>query len=255
MQADIALNPPTTFIGKLAQGLLDRVEKALVRYSIHGNPPLYDPALFPWAAELENEWRAIRAELDDVLRERDALPSFHELTSEVRTITTDDKWKTFLFMGYGFRSERNLRRCPATARALQKIPGLRTAFFSILAPGKHIPPHRGPYNGVLRLHLALKVPEPRDKVRIRVRDRICVWEEGKSLVFDDSFNHEVWNETDGERAVLFVDFARPCRFPGSLLNRLVLAAVPLLPMAREGIRNQRHWERRFYGKDARAAGQ
>ena len=98
----------------------------------------------------------------------------------------------------------NAARCPETMKALGKIPGLSTAFFSILSPGKHIPPHRGAYNGVLRLHLALQVPEPRDLVRIRIARQICHWEEGKCLIFDDTFNHEVWNDTAGYRVVLFV---------------------------------------------------
>jgi beta-hydroxylase len=76
---------------------------------------------------------------------------------------------------------------------LQKVPGLKTAMFSILEPGKHIPPHRDPYDGVLRFHLGLIVPEPRDTLAIRVADQVLHWEEGKALVFDDHFEHEAWN--------------------------------------------------------------
>jgi beta-hydroxylase len=93
----------------------------------------------------------------------------------VEPITQDNHWKTFFFYGYGFECEENCRLCPETARVLKSIPGVKTAFFSILSPGKYIPPHRGPYNGVLRFHLGLIVPEPREQCRIRVADNIRHW--------------------------------------------------------------------------------
>src|SRR5688500_1449517 len=135
-----------------------------LRYSKVGNTPVYDNATFPWAAKVEREWTAIRAELERVLQRKDELPAFHEIATDVSTITQDRDWKTFLLCGYGFHAEQNIRACPETWRILQNVPGLTTAMFSILEPGKHIPHHRGPYNGVLRLHLGLIVPEPRDQV-------------------------------------------------------------------------------------------
>jgi len=83
---------------------------------------------------------------------------------------------------------------------------MKTAFFSILSPDKHIPAHKGPFNGVLRYHLELIIPEPKEKCRIRVHDQFNEWDEGKSLIFDDTYEHEVCNDTDGFRVVLFVDF-------------------------------------------------
>ena len=100
---------------------------------------------------------------------------------------------------------------------MQKIPGLTTVMFSIFEPGKHLPAHRGPYNGVLRLHLGMIVPEAEpDQLAIRVKDQICHWEEGKVLIFDDAYEHEAWNHTDKTRVVLFVDFVKPTRFPRPL---------------------------------------
>jgi aspartyl/asparaginyl beta-hydroxylase (cupin superfamily) len=242
------LNPPTTFIGKTIAAFIDRVEKLLVRFSINGNPPIYDNATFPWSRNIEKEWKIIRKELDTVMERREELPSFHEIMSEVKTITQDDQWKTFFLAGFGLQSEENCRRCPETARILKKIPGMKTAFFSILSPNKHIPAHRGAYNGVLRYHLGLIVPEPIEKCRIRIDKEITHWQEGKSLIFDDSFNHEVWNETAGHRAVLFVDFERPVRFPFNLLNKLLLNAAIFSPFIREAQENQKQWEQRFYGQ-------
>ncbi len=242
------LNPPTSSIGKTITAFIDWVEKLLIRFSIHGNPPIYDNSLFPWSRDIEREWKNIRRELDIVMERREELPSFHEIMSEVKTITQDDQWKTFFLAGFGLESEENCKRCPETARILKKIPGMKTSFFSILSPNKHIPPHRGAYNGVLRYHLGLVVPEPIENCRIRIDKKITHWEEGKSLIFDDSFNHEVWNETAGHRAVLFVDFERPVKFPFNLLNKLLLNAAIFSHFIREAHENQKQWEKRFYGQ-------
>jgi beta-hydroxylase len=242
------LNPPTDIIGKTIAAFIDWVETLLIRFSVNGNPPIYENSTFPWSRDIEKEWKIIRRELDAVMERREELPSFHEITSEVKTITQDDQWKTFFLAGFGLQSEENCRRCPETARLLKKIPGMKTAFFSILSPNKHIPPHRGAYNGVLRYHLGLIVPEPKEKCRIRIEREITHWEEGKSLIFDDSFNHEVWNETAGHRAVLFVDFERPVKFPFNLLNKLLLNAAVFSPFIREAKENQKQWEKRFYGQ-------
>ena len=69
-----------------------------------GNPPIYDNATFPWTRSIEKEWRAIRAELDRVLARKEELPAFHELASDVASISQDSNWKSFLLAGYGFRS-------------------------------------------------------------------------------------------------------------------------------------------------------
>ncbi|MDE2148359.1 MAG: aspartyl/asparaginyl beta-hydroxylase domain-containing protein [Gammaproteobacteria bacterium] len=241
---------PRSRLGRLALRLQDRLEAFVAGVSVHPDTPVYDPALFPWVARLEAHWREIRAELDAVMSFRDRMPSFHEILQQVSTITTDDDWKTFFLMAMGTDCSGNARRCPRTRALLRTIPGISTAMFSILSPGKHIPPHRGAYNGVLRLHLALRVPEPRQRCRIRVADRVLPWEEGKAMIFDDSFNHEVWNDTGGYRVVLFVDFARPLRQPWAALNRGLLRLGPLAPFVREAGVRQKTWEQRFYGADA-----
>jgi len=115
---------------------------------------------------------------------------------------------------------------------------MTTAFFSILAPGKHIPAHRGPYKGVLRYHLGLKIPEPASQCRIRVGDEVRHWAEGESLLFDDTYDHEVWNDTDGERAILFMDVERPLPEPWASFNRAVIWLVGKTPFVQEAKKNQ-----------------
>lgn len=242
------LAPPTGFLGKCIARFLDVTEWCLAKFSIVKDRPVFTREEFPWVKAIEADFPKIRAELDRVMLRRDELPNFQDISSDVKTIQTDNNWKTFMFCGYGVWTDENCRQCPDTVAALKKIPGLKTGFFSILAPRKHIPAHRGPYNGVLRLHLGLIVPEPRDKVRIRVDDQIAYWEEGKATLFDDSYNHEVWNETDGWRVVLFVDFVRPVYFPFNLLNWLVLRLAVFTPFIREAQENNSKWEKEFYLK-------
>jgi len=222
------------------------VERLNVKLSKVGNPCVYDNAVFPWVTEIEREWRAVRAELDILLARKDELPGFHEIVTDVAAINQDRGWRTFVLTGYGLRSVRNIHQCPQTWRVVQKIPGLVTAVFSILEPGKHLPPHRGPYNGVLRLHLGLVVPESSEQVAIRVGQQICHWDEGKVLIFDDAYEHEAWNRTSHTRVVLFVDFVKPLWFPANVFNWLLLHLAVFTPFVREVSENERKWEQRFY---------
>ena len=224
--------------------VLKAIERLIVRYSLVGDRHFFDAADFPWVAPLEANWEAIRAELDEVLKTPDALPRFQDISTDQITITQDDKWKTFFLYGFGYRAEQNCARCPATTRAVEQIPGMKTAFFSILAPGKHIKDHRGPYKGLLRCHLGLLVPEPKEACRIRVDDEIRHWEEGKCMIFDDTYNHEVWNDTDGQRVVLFIDVVRPFAEPVATINEFIIKLVTLSPFVQNARKNQEAWEKK-----------
>ena len=235
-----------SLVTRLFMRVVAFVERLNLTYSKVGNPPIYDNAVFPWTKEIERDWRAIRAELDRVLLRQADLPGFHEISSDVATISQDHGWKTFLLAGYGFKSQANIQACPQTWAACRKIPGLITVMFSILEPGKHLPAHRGPYNGVLRLHLGLIVPEPRKQLGIRVEHEVYRWREGEAVVFDDAYEHEAWNRTPHTRVVLFVDFRKQLRFPANLLNWLLLHLAVFTPFIREGMDNQKAWEKKFY---------
>jgi beta-hydroxylase len=124
--------------------------------------------------------------------------------------------------------------------------------FSILGPHKRIPPHGGPYKGVLRYHLGLRVPGPADACGITVRGETRQWGEGRSLVFDDVWEHSAWNESDDLRVVLFVDFIRPMRPPASLLNAVVLKLIAYSPFVQDGKARHQAWEKRF--EEVRKAG-
>jgi aspartyl/asparaginyl beta-hydroxylase (cupin superfamily) len=238
---DRAVNTANEIGGRL----LHSTERFVLRSSEVPTTPFLDPRLFPWTVRMEEAFPTIRAELDEVLSYRDDLPNFQDISVDQASITDDDGWKTYFFFGYGFRSEANCRRCPRTAALLDGIPGLTTAFFSILSPHKRIGEHRGPWRGVLRYHLALKVPEPAGKAGITVGGETAHWAEGRSLLFDDGYEHHAWNDTDGVRVVLFVDVLRPLRPPARQVNEALIWAIGRSPFIQDAKNRHEAWEARF----------
>ena len=242
------LNANRSALESLGVGVQNLLEWGVARVSRHGEPHIYDTRLFPWAAEIEREWPLVRKELDAVMTFRDQMPSFQDILKEVGAIQSDQNWKTFFLAGIGMDCSENAKRCPETMRLLGKLPGMTTAFFSILSPGKHIPAHRGAWNGILRFHLGLMVPQPHEQVKIRIGNDFYSWREGEALIFDDTFNHEVWNDTAGYRVVLFVDFARPLVQPFHWLNERFINLGALAPFLREAGEKQKRWQDSFWRK-------
>ena len=220
------------------------VQRLMHRHSHLGDRTFFDKASFPWVPHVESEWQTMRRELETVLRFADDIPNFQDISEENRALTDDDRWKTFFFRAWGLRVDSNCQRCPATAAVLDRIPGLKSAFFSILLPRKHLPAHRGPYAGVLRYHLGLIVPDV-ERCRIRVGNDVGHWREGDSLVFDDTFEHEVWNDTDDVRVVLFADIARPMPWPLRVVNEAVVWLVAHSSLVRPGLEKFKDWDKRL----------
>jgi aspartyl/asparaginyl beta-hydroxylase (cupin superfamily) len=229
----------------VGERVLAPVERFIGKRSLVGEATFFPNERFPWIAEIEANWTTIRDELERVLEDRDALPNFQDISKDQIEITDDDRWKTFFLYGYGFEAKLGVEMCPRTAELMRQIPGMTTAMFSILSPRKHILDHRGPYKGVLRYHLGLVVPQDAESCRIRVGEDIRHWEQGESMIFDDTYNHEVWNDTDETRVVLFVDVLRPLPEPESLINKLIVKAIGYSPFVLDAKRNQEAWERRY----------
>ena len=229
----------------VGERVLAPIERFIGRRSLVGDATFFPLERFPWVKQIEENWTVIREELEGVLEDHAALPNFQDISRDQIEITDDDRWKTFFLYGFGFKAKLGVEMCPRTAALMEQIPGMKTAMFSILSPHKHILDHRGPYKGVLRYHLGLIVPHEKEACRIRVGEDVRHWEEGKSMIFDDTFNHEVWNDSDETRVVLFVDVLRPLPFPESALNRLIVAAIRISPFVLDAKRNQQVWERSF----------
>ena len=194
-------------------------------------PVFFPPAeVNPALAQFDRHAPDIRRELEGILADREGIPRYHDLDPLQTDISAvrqpERRWQVFMLNCMGLRVERNCARCPVTAGLVDRVPDLFQAFFSILEGGKSIPPHNGIYRGYLRYHLALKVPE-RHPPRMRVREHVHEWREGESIVFDDSWEHEVYNEAGDIRVVLIVDVLRPMPAIPRAVNRLVKAYLRL----------------------------
>ncbi len=224
-------------LGKHLRGTFDRL---IASSSLVPNDPVLDVRTFPWTQMLRENWEAIRDEAIAVALRGRASPSLSTISPDHRAIAQVDMWRSFFIWGYGYRIDENADRCPKTAALVEQIPGLNSAFFSILAPGTHIPAHRGVTKGLITCHLGLIVPRDGD-VRMRVDTRIVRWAEGQTLVFDDTYDHEVWNDTEGTRVVLLIQFERPLRNPGRWIADQFLRIVRRSAFVQEARNNISTW--------------
>lgn len=176
----------------------------------------YDTSAFSWVAELEAALPAIRAEAVAALASEAGIAPYVQADptrpNRGHALLGDPRWSAFHFFEEGVPIAANTDRCPATMAALAKaaLPHIAgrspMALFSILRPHTHIPPHWGMLNTRLICHLPLIVP---DKCRLRVGNHIRPVEEGKVLIFDDSVEHEAWNDSDEVRVILLFEIWRP----------------------------------------------
>ena len=180
--------------------------------------PFYDRAHFPWLAELEAATDTIRDELAVVMREDQAkfAPYIQykpgDPVNQWTELNHSPAWSTFFLWRDGVRQEANCARCPNTTALLERLPLAHqrgygpTAMFSVLAPNTHIPPHTGSANTRLIVHLPLILPE---RCSFRVGNETRDWKMGDAWVFDDTIEHEAWNNSDQIRVILIFDVWNP----------------------------------------------
>jgi beta-hydroxylase len=234
-----------------AKKLRHRINRWLARYSMVGDTPTYDPALFPWIGDIATETPEITAEMLAVCRYSHAIPAFRDFAPGHERIAGDsDDWRSFFFYGYGYPIIENLRRCPHTASTLQRVPGLVSAMFSIIAPGTHIARHRGVSKAIMTIHIPLVVPKDAHACRMQVGDRMVHWEVGTPVIIDDTWFHEVWNDTEEMRVVLLIQFRRPMRQPGRLVSDAIVAFVRHSSFIQRARRNLSFWERAYAKAEA-----
>ena len=221
----------------LGLGTLKLLAKLYSRQSRVPDLPFIPNEHFPFVAELEANWQEIRAELEVILQDRERIPFLDKISPDQARIAHSQKWRAFFLWGMGEELTGNTARCPKTSALLRQVPGLRSAWFSILAPNYKIKPHRGITKGVLRSHLGLIVPKRWQKCRMIVGGESVRWREGQCFVFDDSMLHQVWNRTTEERAILLFDFDRPMRWPASALNHFAMSMLKRTAYYRDARKN------------------
>jgi len=167
---------------------------------------------YPELLILDENYDTIKSELLALKKRNLNIPRYHELDKFQTAISAeknpDKDWRTFMINLMGDFTDDARNYVPETCKLLEKIPYLFQAFFSILDPKKSIPAHKGTYRGYIRYHLGLQVPE-KNTPQIRVKDNVYTWKEKESILFDDSWEHEVINNCNEERVVLIVDVLRP----------------------------------------------
>lgn len=220
-------NRRRAFVKKTGKKLVRKIAAFQSKQSTVPDTPKISNEHFPFLKDFTDNWEVIQSEVKDVLKYREAIPGFQEISPDQYRLATEQNWKTFVLYGFGQRLEKNAALAPQTSKILEGVPNLQTAMFSILAPGYHIPAHKGVTKGILRSHLGLIIPKDREQCRIRVDETITAWKEGEIFVFDDTYEHEVWNDTDEERVILLYDFDRPMKFWGRFMNKAFLQIMKL----------------------------
>jgi aspartyl/asparaginyl beta-hydroxylase (cupin superfamily) len=189
----------------------------------------------PWLDALEAATQSIRDEfqaayegdsvgIEPYIAYKPGLP-----LNQWKELNHSPRWGAYFLWNQGQRQESHLTRCPRTAAVLESLPQVDvpgrgpTAFFSLLAPRTTIPPHTGVTNTRLTVHLPLIVPPG---CRFRVGGETREWQSGTAWVFDDTIEHEAWNDSDAPRAILIFDVWNPQLTP--LERDLVRAATAVL---------------------------
>lgn len=203
-------------------GKRPRYRSEPTHYFYPGLPSIefYDRAEFPWLPEVEAATDEIRAELmavlDDEIAAADLEPYMQRSDTEPLEQWTELnkslKWSAYHFAIYGRHFTEHRKRCPKTAALLDRMPQpdlpnrCPASLYSILEPHTHIPGHNGVANFRLLCHMPLILP---GNCRFRVGSSIREWKMGEAFVFDDTIEHEAWNDSDERRAVFIFDIWHP----------------------------------------------
>lgn len=178
----------------------------------------FDRLHFPWLDQLEMHHGAIKQELQALLEEPgDALRPYVKMEegtpqNDWSKLDGSLDWGACFLWEYGVPNAPVIDRCPQTATLLESLPLARiagrapNAFFSILQPHSHIPPHTGVTNTRVTIHFGLDVPAG---CGFRVGNETREWTEGKAFAFDDTIEHEAWNSSNRLRAILIIDAWNP----------------------------------------------
>lgn len=218
----------------------------LSRFSLVGDTPTYDLTHFPWIAKILEVVPQIREEAEGILRHTAAIPPFRDFApGHERIAPSANDWRSFFFYGYGYPVQENLDRCPVVADAVKDVPGLVSAIYSVVGPGAHIRRHRGVSKAIMTAHIGLIVPDNPEACRMDVDGNTVIWRMGEAVVFDDTYHHEVWNETDQTRVLLLIQFRRPMRQPGKLLADMLVGFVRHSSFVQRARRNLAYWEEAF----------
>lgn len=171
------------------------------------NRPWLDRARFPELGQLDEHWETIRDEAL-ALSQDGRIRRSEEFDDLGFNSFFRRGWKRFYLKWYGDPLPSARALCPKTLELIERIPCIKAAMFTMMSPRSKLVPHRDPFAGALRYHLALTTPKT-GSCRLELDGDPYSWREGESVLFDPTFIHRAVNETDETRIVLFCDVARP----------------------------------------------
>ncbi|UPH70773.1 aspartyl/asparaginyl beta-hydroxylase domain-containing protein [Abyssibius alkaniclasticus] len=198
-----------------SQWFFDNISVLLRRlYASINTPPVLDmEEFFPAHRQILDNFEAIRDEAVAIFQANPNVPRFHDISSTQYRISDNDgkNWRMFLVKSYGRLIRGNADMTPTLTRFLRANPHVTTAALSYLDPGKHIPPHKGPFRGILRYHICLMAPDTQsdNPPWLAVDGTRYPYAEGGDLLWDDTFLHEVLNPGPNPRIALLLDVKRP----------------------------------------------
>jgi aspartate beta-hydroxylase len=205
--------------------------RAVYGWRIAGQPVLDPNVHWPGVERFSRAWEQIRDEALRIADNLSAVPRFHELMPQQAPISASDgrDWRLFVIKAYGALQPVNAARCPVLAELTAAAPEVLSVALSFLAPRKHVPEHRGPFRGVVRYYLGLSVPPDasgRPGTVLTIDGREFRIGSGQGLLWDDTFAHEVRNDTDETRIALLLDVRRGAMpLDMEVLSRAILAAA------------------------------
>jgi len=212
-----------------------------------GDKPFFHKRMLAATRDLEDGYPLIRAEVVKLMERYDELTPFQTMSPGQEDISNDNRWKFFFLKCAGIKFRKNAALMPETMEIIGRHKQIVSAYLSILAPYKSLPPHQGLWAGVLRAHLGVIIPKKgRHRCHIVVAGERYDWKEGEVVFFDDTYLHEAHNPTDGIRVVLFMDVLRPMSHPYDWLNRCILSVIWLFPYAWVPYFRHKKWERGFH---------
>ncbi|MEU0390135.1 aspartyl/asparaginyl beta-hydroxylase domain-containing protein [Streptomyces chartreusis] len=203
------------------------VRKALNRYFLKNSGGrnrfrIMSPySLFPESRKLDHQFDQIKSEVTKLIESRD-VRTYGDI-DPLRAAEVSTDWRLYYAYMLGETNTDAYRDCPLFVDFAERTPRVVNAIIAILEPGVTLKAHKGPYAGILRYHLPLTVPD-NNPPRLRVDREIHTWKEGEGILIDDTFEHEVYNESDGRRIMLIIDIRRPMGLLPDAMNRLSLRA-------------------------------
>lgn len=203
-------NLKAPLISKILLGIINGFIIIILEYQKKHSPYL-NLNDYPFTKTLEANYPVIASEVSNYIRTKtlNRVPEYGSVDDHNRQLSQHDnkKWKVVVFKYYRDYKKDICNDFPETCRILKGIPQINLAMLSIMEGHKRLYPHRGPFKGIGRVHLAIDIPQP--AAVLTVDDQDYTWVPGKCVAFDDTYVHSVHNRSPNYRIILFLDVMRP----------------------------------------------